>query len=347
MKEIILDETGLRENLFPFTLTRDIAEIRVGIFTIREKWEKLFHRHILIPGSKAKTAFVIPANTIPNKSLADFLESHPGEQPPIPDDLLLNIIEYPWDIVRFNDREIRSDFELITQGRDSESISGTNRVISPQNIFLEQGAKVEHAFLNASTGPIYIGNNAEVMEGAMIRGPFALCNGAQVRMGAMIYGATTIGPGSVAGGEIKNSVIFSYSNKAHTGYLGDSVIGSWCNLGAGTCNSNLKNSAAIVNVWNPYKKVFLAAGMKCGLMMGDYSKSAINTAFNSGTVVGACANIFHEGLTPPFIQSFSWGKTEKYEFEKAIQHISNWKKLKNESLTEVEIRTLKHIFEQS
>jgi len=346
MKEIILDEADYRENLFPFTLTREIADIRVGIFTLREKWEHFFHYRVAGTGTSPKITHTLPANIIPSKKLVDFLESEHTLHSAIPADLCLNKIDYPWQIFELNDREIRNDFLLITMGRKTAQLSTTNRVISPENVFLEPGANVEHAMLNASTGPIYIGRNAQVMEGAIIRGPFALCEGAQVRMGAVIYGATTVGPWSVAGGEIKNSILFSHSNKAHTGYLGDSVIGSWCNLGAGTTNSNLKNNASGVRVWNPYRNTFLRAGLKCGLLMGDYSKSAINTAFNTGTVVGACVNVFCDGLTPTYFKSFTWGETARYEFDKAIQHISKWKKMSNESLTEAEIRTLTHIFEQ-
>ena len=187
------------------------------------------------------------------------------------------------------------------------------------------------------------------MEGSLIRGPFALGEGAVVKMGAKIYGATTIGPFSMAGGEIKNSVFFGYSNKAHDGYLGDSVIGEWCNLGAGTSNSNIKNTASEVNVWHYPAKEYIRAGLKCGLLMGDYSRSAINTSFNTGTVVGICANIFGEGIPPKFIPSFTWGNKglSLYEFEKALADITNWKKLKNQVLTEQEKVKLKHIFGQS
>jgi hypothetical protein len=186
------------------------------------------------------------------------------------------------------------------------------------------------------------------MEGAMIRGPFALCEGGIVKMGAAIYGATTIGPYSVVAGEVKNSVIFGYSNKAHHGYLGDSVIGRWCNLGAGSSNSNLQNNAREVRVWNEPKKEFIPAGQKCGVFIGDYSRSAINTSFNTGTVTAVCCNIFGPGLTPEYIPSFSWGfsNTTSYAIEKALEDIDNWKKLKNERITDTEIRTLNHIFEQ-
>jgi UDP-N-acetylglucosamine diphosphorylase/glucosamine-1-phosphate N-acetyltransferase len=186
------------------------------------------------------------------------------------------------------------------------------------------------------------------MEGAMIRGPFALCEGAVIKMGAKIYGATTIGPYSVAGGEIKNSIIFGYSNKAHDGYLGDSVIGEWCNLGAGTCNSNLKNSARDVKMWDENSQSYINAGLRCGLFMGDYSRSAINSSFNTGTIVGVCANVFGEGLLPRYIPDFSWGcKDEKYVLNKAFRDIDNWKKLKGQSITEKEKQILKHIFTQN
>jgi UDP-N-acetylglucosamine diphosphorylase/glucosamine-1-phosphate N-acetyltransferase len=188
-----------------------------------------------------------------------------------------------------------------------------------------------------------------MLEGSLIRGPFSLGEGALVKMGAKIYGATTIGPYCLAGGEIKNSILFGYSNKAHDGYLGDSVIGEWCNLGAGTSNSNIKNTASEVNVWHFHTREYLKAGLKCGLLMGDYSRAAINTSFNTGTVVGVCANIFGEGMPPKFIPSFTWGNKglSLYEFEKALTDISNWKKLKNQVLTEEEITQLKHIFGQS
>ncbi len=190
-------------------------------------------------------------------------------------------IQYPWDIFHLNDWAIRQDFEMITKDRKSKAIPDSNKLINASNIFLEKGAMVEHSILNASAGPIYIGKNAKVMEGAIIRGPFAMGEGACVKMGAKIYGATSLGPHCVAGGEIKNSVLFGYSNKAHDGYLGDSVVGEWCNLGAGTTNSNLKNNAGDVKVWTPKGQV--NAGLKCGVMMGDYSRTAINTSINTGT----------------------------------------------------------------
>ena len=305
------DEAPFIDGLFPFTLTRSILDIRVGILTLREKQQRL------APGSPdGSTHAAIPA------------------------------LHHPWEIFQLNDAALRSDFQLITHGRRSQPIPASIQAICPENIFIEPGARISYSILNASTGPIYIGANAEIMEGCLIRGPLALCEGAILKMGTKIYGATTIGPYSTAGGEIKNSVIFGYSNKGHDGYLGDSVIGEWCNLGAGTSTSNVKNNAAAVRVWDQPTASYKEAGPKCGLLMGDYSRSAINTSFNTGTLTGACCNIFGPGLTPKFIPSFSWGHSPqtKYEWEKALRDIANWKKMKKRSLTDAEILTLKHIF---
>ena len=326
------DDPLVAKQLFPFTLTRSAADIRIGITTIREKWMALnYSGHEPVPSHLVPMPATVEA--IRAKKPVQFEHGLP--------------IEFPWHIFVHNDQVLKNDFMVITAGRTSQPLSPSNSVISPENIFLEAGAKVEHCILNASTGPIYIGKHAEIMEGSMIRGPFALCEGAVVKMGARIYGATTIGPYAVAGGEIKNVVIFGNSNKAHDGYLGDSVIGEWCNLGAGTSNSNLKNTATEVKVWNPASARFNYAGLKCGLLMGDYSRSAINTCFNTGTVVGVSCNVFGEGLTPKYIPSFTWGYNEPrhYALDKALRDISNWKKFKNQSLSEAEINKLNSIFD--
>lgn len=350
MKQLILDDTSIAPNLYPFTSTRHTADIRVGILTIREKWELLTG---LRPDTRRNGAgssgneIVIPANIIPTKALAKAV-LHSGRVPdPLPDGLMQ--LKYPWDIFLYNDKALRADFELLTEDKHSHPMPEPVQVVNAANIFVEPGARLNHCMLNASTGPIYISKNAEIMEGCFIRGPFALGEGAQVKMGARIYGATSIGPYCVAGGEIKNSVMFGYSNKAHDGYLGDSVIGAWCNLGAGTSNSNIKNTAGEVKVWNNALKSFIPAGQKCGLLMGDYSRCAINTAFNTGTVVGVCCNVVYESLTPKYIPDFTWGNhtLSKYEFEKALKDIANWKKLKNQSLTDNDIQQLKTIFDES
>ena len=296
-KIIFTEEFCQPENLHPFTLTRQIQDIRVGIFTIREKWEKMLglvsydrkeddykdlDRSVSIDEAAGDSVcFMIHGNILPVPELIKaikklkngefisvndpanggagiifrFTKNEIKEKYKIKVTRVINVkaniktISFPWEIFQCNDWAIRQDFKLFTQKRKSQSISKTNKVIKPSQVFLEKGATVEHSILNAATGPIYIGKNAEVMENCTIRGPFALCEGACLKMGAKIYGATTIGPFSVAGGEIKNSVFFGYSNKAHDGYLGDSVIGEWCSIGAGTSNSNLKNNAGEVKVW--------------------------------------------------------------------------------------------------
>ncbi|HEY6900145.1 MAG TPA: putative sugar nucleotidyl transferase [Puia sp.] len=292
-------------DLLPFTATRPVSDIRMGILTFREREERK-------PGA--------------GNGWADK-------------------VRYPWHIFQYNAEALIADFQLLTGGRLSQPIPATVQAIAPENIFIEEGARLTCCVLNASTGPIYIGRNAEIMEGSLIRGPFAACEGATVKMGTKIYGATTLGPYSTAGGELKNVVIFGYSNKGHDGYLGDSVLGEWCNLGAGTSNSNLKNNACDVRVWHPASRSYLNAGLKCGLLMGDYSRCAINTSFNTGTVTGVSCNIFGPGPLPKYIPDFSWGADDRYQWERVIRDIDNWKKLKNQSLTDTEIKTLKHIFE--
>lgn len=346
MKQLILDDALIAANLYPFTQTRHTAEIRVGILTIREKWELLTGEKISSNRQNKADANVIilPANIIPTQELANEVMRTEALPQQLPHDVM--VLEHPWQIFQFNDRAIRNDFELVKNKRNTHVLPESVQVIHSAQIFVEEDARLNHCMLNATTGPIYIGKNAEIMEGSYIRGPFVLGDGAVVKMGTRIYGATTIGPECVVGGEIKNSVMLGYSNKAHDGYLGDSVIGEWCNLGAGTSNSNLKNTAGPIQIWNANTKKFTAAGQKCGLLMGDHSRAAINTSFNTGTVVGVCCNIFGGGLTEKFIPDFTWGNG-KYEFEKAMKDIASWKKLKNQSLTQDEIQQLKTIFEQS
>jgi len=344
MSSISFDYSGIGDRLYPFTETRDVLDLRIGILTMREKWNLLLKD--AIGGEQAFNRITIPANTIPSHELAHKIlgQKYHSES----ETTSIKKIDHPWHIFELNDFCIREDYELLTRRRISEVIPETVQVVRSTRIFLEEGAEISHCVLNADTGPIYIGRNAKVMEGAHIRGPFALCEGGVVKMGSKIYGATTIGPYSIVGGEIKNSVIIGYSNKAHDGYLGDAVIGEWCNLGAGTCNSNVSNTAGNVTVWNPATKGYIVAGNKCGLFMGDYSRSAINTSFNTGTVVGVSCNVFADGLSPKHIPSFSWGvKGEKYEFDKALRDIANWKKMKNHSLSESEIQQLKIIFDRN
>lgn len=335
---IILNDKDCRESLFPFTLTRHAAEIRIGILTIREKWALLTGEKISI--NHEEEGIRIPANIIPTQdNYRQILEAAQRKEP-ISDEV--KRINHPQMIFQLNDEALREDFKLVTKGRRSASISKTNQLIHPENIFIEEGAVVEYSIINASGGPVYIAKGAEIMEGNLVRGPFSLGENSKLKMGSKIYGATTIGPNCVAAGEIKNSVMFANSNKAHDGYLGDSVLGEWCNLGAGTSNSNVKNTGGDVGYLSADNQK-ISAGNKAGLLMGDYSRCAINTSFNTGTVVGVCCNIFGEKMPAKFIDHFTWGQ-ERYNFEKALQHIANWKKMKGRELNPDEISVLKKIY---
>jgi UDP-N-acetylglucosamine diphosphorylase/glucosamine-1-phosphate N-acetyltransferase len=365
MEILVLEEDSCIDDLLPFTSTRSVLDIRMGIFTFREKWERLLGaggftltpatpglpRHTVAPDP---TGAPLPANLLPTRALAALIRTEWSAGPLTPaavNRILAHarIIRYPWHIFQHNTEALMEDFGIIKARSTSQPIPPSVQAICPEDIFIEEGARLQHCLLNASTGPIYIGRNAEIMEGALIRGPFACCQGATVKMGTKIYGATTLGPYSVAGGEIKNTVIFGYSNKGHDGYLGDAVIGEWCNLGAGASASNLKNNAGEITVYHPATQTYIPMGQKCGLLMGDYSRAAINTTFHTGTVAGVCCNIFGPGAPPKYIPDFSWGleNPTRYEWDKALRDIASWKKLKNQSLTDAEILALKHIFEQS
>lgn len=391
MQQIIFTEEYCKpKNLHPFTFTRHIQDIRLGILTIREKWEKYLNiksfdkwednyldtvHSVKISKSINKGEYLlIHSNVLPTKKIITKIKKlKAGEflstvkegafvykfsekdvqglhkikinRPVIFDDEI-KVLNYPWKIFQLNDWAIKEDFVLLTTGRKSKAISKTNKLINPKQIFLENGAKVEHCILNANEGPIYIDKDALIMEGSMLRGPISIGKNAVVKMGTKIYGATTIGPYCTVGGEIKNSILFAYSNKAHDGYLGDSVIGEWCNLGAGTTNSNVKNNAGEVKYCVDADKNEICAGNKGGLLMGDFSKAAINTSFNTGSVVGVCCNVFCNGLTPKLIPNFSWGidRITKYKLIKAFEDINNWKKMKGEIINEREKKILTDIY---
>ena len=341
---IFLDDSKCRENLFPFSLTRHVADVRIGILTIRQKWERLTNATVYTDEKKLPAEFVtVNANIIPTQKNVDIILEAAADKVSLIENEDIAIIHFPWHIFQLNNWALQHDFELITAGRESAEISKTNKCINSENIFIAKGAKLEYCILNATTGPIYIAENAEIMEGSMIRGGFSLGKNSVVKMGSKIYGATSIGPGCVVGGEIKNTVMFGFSNKAHDGYLGDSVVGEWCNLGAGTSNSNVKNTGGEVKYYFGNNAAPLLAGNKAGLLMGDYSRAAINTSFNTGTIVGVCCNIFGNNMPGKFISNFSWG-SERYNFEKALKDISNWKKMKQQELTETEIEILKNIY---
>lgn len=339
---IFLDQSNCLQDLWPFTLTRHTADIRVGIFTIREKWQRISGLPIITQKEQeTPDSIIVPANLLPCKDNAEAIIRAVQAGATIHSLPRVKLLQYPWHIFQYNDWALRQDFSLLLPSKNAVENYRTENIISG-DVFIEEGAIVQHAILNGTTGPIYIGKNATVMEGCTIRGALALCEGAVLKMGSKIYGATTLGPHCVGAGEIKNSVLFAHSNKAHDGYLGDSVIGEWCNLGAGTSNSNVKNTGGQVKYSMPNSVDGIIAGNKAGLIMGDYSRTAINTSFNTGSMVGVCCNIF--GQQPErFIKNFSWG-TEAYIFEKALADIENWKNMKGKGLTAEETTILKNIY---
>ena len=382
----ILFDGPARTALLPFTFTRPVADILIGILTIRQKWEMylgsttttLTEEYLSekYPMVEMKQNVMINASFLPNPTLVEMIQGLESNQAIFKGDEVIafftndeqeqvdfdtyEIIDYSedcltvqntWDIFSKNDAALRADFELVTQDRKSQPIPKTVNTIAPENIFIEEGAKLEFVTLNASTGPIYIGKNAEIMEGAVIRGPFALCEGAGVKMAAKIYGATTVGPFSKIGGEVNNSVLFGYSNKGHDGFLGNSVLGEWCNIGADSNNSNLKNNYEEVKLWSYETEGFAKTGLQfCGLIMGDHSKCAINTMFNTGTVVGVSANIFGSGFPRNFVPSFSWGGAAgftTYTTNKAFATAKLVMSRRNVEFDEKEQAILEQVFEQT
>lgn len=382
----ILFDGPHRNSLLPFTYTRPVADIRIGILTIREKWESYLdyttttiteeylsekfpmvemESNVMINASFLPNAEVVALiNTLePNQAIfkgedviafcAEEGEEHKdfSEFKAIEFENSIIKIENTWDIFAKNGEVLEDDFELITKNRTSQAIPSNVNAVNPEKIFIEKGAKVNFSSLNASSGPIYIGKNSEVMEGSLIRGPFALCENSTLKLGAKIYGPTTVGPHSKVGGEVNNSVIFGYSNKGHDGFLGNSVIGEWCNLGADTNNSNLKNNYAEVRLWDYEVEGFAKTGLQfCGLMMGDHSKCGINTMFNTGTVVGVSSNIFGSGFPRNFVPSFSWGGSKgfvTYKTNKVFEVAEVVMQRRNIEFDEVDKSILNHVFEIS
>lgn len=383
---LILFDGPQRDNLLPFTFTRPVAQIRLGILTIAEKWERrLESKPSFLTQSYLKDCFppiieednlLVNGGLCPNlRILSKIIDLKPGqglfhgdtllacslsgaEVVEFPDielerveiDAEFTMINNPWDIFLLNGFELAKDFELVTGGRNSQPISSTNTVMGDK-IFIEEGAYVEASILNATDAPIYIGKGAQVLEGCMVRGGLAMNELSVLKMGAKIYGATTLGPHCKVGGEVSNSVLFGYSNKGHDGYLGNSVLGEWCNLGADTNNSNLKNNYDEVKIWNYTAKRFARTGQQfVGLMMGDHSKSGINTMFNTGTVVGVSANVFGAGFPRNFVPSFSWGGasgTMVYQIEKAFETMERMIERRGLSLTEDQKTMYQEIFDQT
>ena len=378
----ILFDGPSRNNLLPLTYTRPVADIRVGILTIREKWETFLQSTITsvtedylsdkFPMVEFDENIFINASFLPDSEIVKQITSlKPNELINSGDDLVafyssekqdeVNLDSFKKinhkqdllkvkkliDIFNINSSAIEADFNIITKDRISSKISITNNLICPENIFIEDGVKMEYVTLNASDGPIYISNECEIMEGSLIRGPFALCEKSTIKLGAKIYGGTTIGPYCKIGGEVNNSIVQGYSNKGHDGFLGNSLIGEWCNLGADTNTSNLKNNYADVKIWDYENDKFSSTGEQfCGLIMGDHSKSAINTMFNTGTVVGVCSNVFGSGFPRNFIPSFSWGGNKgftDYKIEKVFEVNDKVMNRRNCIFSDIDKEILSHL----
>lgn len=389
MKNIILFDSLSRERLLPLTYLKPVCELRVGILTIREKWEKLLDTQAAFitqdylsekyPIHISEENIVINGSILPNPELitaidllsfgealvfgdtliAARLDRGQFEELVDTDDVndligleytgVLDMIDHTHDIFTKNHGQIQFDFDLLTEGRRSARISPTNTVLGEHPVFLEEGASVECAVLNAIDGPIYIGRNATVMEGSLIRGSFALCDHATVKMGAKIYTGTTIGPHCKVGGEVSNTVFQAFSNKGHDGFIGNSVVGEWCNIGADTNISNLKNNYAKVKLWSYEAERFSPTGLQfCGLIMGDHSKCGINTMFNTGTVIGVSANIFGAGYPRNFIPSFSWGGPagmKTFSEAKAFETAEAMMGRRGTELNETDRKIMQRVFE--
>ncbi len=381
MPGILFTDIGQRENLLPLTYLRPVSELRVGILTLREKWEALLGKQAdgwhtatylqnKFPAQYSDTTLFINAGILPTQELfagENLLACHinsahrqqlqeknisleKADLPKVITKYTYQYIQYPWHIFQYNAQAIVADYTLLTKGRKSAPIPDTC-MHSGKDIFIEAGAKLTHAIINATEGPVYIGKDAEIMEGCLIRGPFALCENAVLKMGAKIYGASTIGPGCKVGGEVSNTVFFANANKAHDGFLGNSVIAEWCNLGADTNTSNLKNNYSKISVWNYMQENYINTGLQfCGLTLGDHSRCSINSMFNTGTVAGICANVFGNGFPSKHIPSFGWGcieSTTSFELEKAYEAINNMMKRRNTQLTEEDKNILAHIFNET
>lgn len=381
---IILFDDQYRQNFLPLTYTRPIADLRIGINKISEKFEDLFQASIYYQTEdylqekfqkleNSEEAIYINSRFLPDQYLVESVKSlsfgevlqtestvvayklKSGATLDISDFKKVDFkhqnieIKHVWDLFAKNHQAIQDDFKRLTSGRTSQEILKHVYAVNPSEIFIEEGATIHNATLNASDGPIYIGKNAEVMENTAVRGPFALCESSTLKMGAKIYTGTTIGPHSKVGGEVSNSVITGYSNKGHDGFLGNSILGEWCNIGADSNTSNLKNNYASVKLWDYAKQGFTDTGLQfCGLIMGDHSKSAINTMFNTGTIIGVSTNIFGSGFPRNFVPSFSWGGSQgvkSYNFKKAMEVANIVMKRRQLELNSVEKNILEKVHE--
>lgn len=412
MNLIFFDLPDRREALKPFTFTRPVAMLRVGILTLHEKWEQrlkplgtpgpsshlteeylsekypltIADDNLLInaavypteglvqqvtnlrPGQAIKHEGTFVAARWPQEKLAhlttEFVQQN--AYPVVAGSVLeralavvssqaqnVVMLAHPWDIFTHNEAQIRQDYALVTQQRTSQKLADPyTRIYQPDQVFLEEGAVVRASIINAEEGPVYIGKNATVHENAVIKGPFAMLENSHVNIGSKIREATTIGPHCKVGGEVKNTVFMANSNKGHEGFIGNSVVGEWCNFGADTNTSNLKNNYQQVRMWSYARRAYQNTGLQfCGLLMGDHSKCSINTMFNTGTMVGVFANIFGADFPPKFVPSFTWGGTfgqgnAVYDFDKAVEVFERILKRRGLAIADADVALLKHVFEQ-
>lgn len=374
---LLLSDNALHLKFAPLTLTRPLGELRMGMFTSAERWAFLLNinKEVLFQTENpfireerntnpSEEDLIVNATVIPSSKLADEVNQlsvdemlifqntwvakrGKGTNQKSSNSEPLCILENRWDFYLLNEKVLKADFELYTKSKQSQQLSSTNTVIGDKNlIFLEEGAQIEACILNTTNGPIYLGKNSEVMEGSMIRGPFALNEGAGVKMGAKIYGGTSIGPNCKVGGEISNCIFLAYSNKGHDGFLGNSYIGAWCNLGADTNSSNLKNNYSPVKTYDFESESMLQTDVTfMGLFMGDHSKCSINTMFNTATVVGVSANIFSSGFPKKYVPSFAWGENDKFKFDLALEVAEAMMKRRGLSLSNSEIEILRRIYD--
>jgi len=381
LMQIIFDDNDLHLALAPLTLTRPVADVRFGILTFKESWlAALAFLHPSIEATYSTEKYLnakypkgdgfeslsIMGNIKPNPALVEAIAQLKPQETLYANNRLiarfgiesakrkditvegLVFVENCWDLFQKNSVAIAADFELLTHNRISQKLNDTNRCLNESSIFIEEGAKVNFAVLNASEGPIYIGKDAEIMEGALIRGPFSINDHGVVKMGAKIYGATSIGPFCKVGGELSNCIFQAYSNKGHDGFLGNSVIGEWCNFGADTNSSNLKNNYSNVKIYSFASQRLEDTGVQfCGVLMGDHSKTGINTMLNTATVVGVSANIFGGDFPPKFIPSFTWGgakNTDRFILDKAFDVAENMMSRRHIPLTEGDKSILSHLY---
>ena len=373
--KILFSDNGKHLSLAPLTLTRPAAELRCGILTIRESWMRLLNSEVCgyVTEDYLQSKYtkiddydmVISGNIKPSKALSELTINLDNDSSLIVNGELvaqkgngetriesnleeLIVINHLWDLFENNHLAIKQDFEWMTAGRISSKLNSTNQTAGDYEIFIEDGATVNFSILNAVDGPIYIGKNTEIMEGTLIRGSFALCDNATIKMGAKLYSGTTIGPFCKVGGEISNSIFYAYSNKGHDGFVGNSLIGEWCNLGADTNTSNLKNNYGKVKVYSyDVAKMIQTEVVFCGVIMGDHAKTGINTMLNTATSIGVSSNVFGGGFPPKYIPSFSWGGLDdspKFLLNKAFEVGSNMMGRRKEILTEAEKSILSYLY---